>query len=78
MNIGGATDRPVPEDIWTYVQTKVWGDGDEETAPQPPMRRRGFFLYLHHPLKQHKLIFIKSCDSVPLSPSLFHFIVSVP
>lgn len=37
MNLGGASDRPVPSDIWTFIQAKLSG---EEIAP-PTMHRRG-------------------------------------
>ena len=32
MNIGGASDRPVPRDIWTFVQAKML---DPESVVQP-------------------------------------------
>ena len=43
MNIGGASDRPVPADIWAIVQTKL---ADLENADSVPvnydrLRRRG-------------------------------------
>lgn len=40
MNVGGASDRPVPADIWTLVQSKLAG-GDMAEVPPPVIRRRG-------------------------------------
>ena len=40
MNIGGATDRPVPEDIWKYVKGRLTNEIKEEEAV-PEMRIRG-------------------------------------
>lgn len=40
MNLGGATDRPVPEDIWKYVKGRL-DDSIKEEEPVPQMRIRG-------------------------------------
>ena len=40
MNIGGATDRPVPADIWSYVKGRLSGDV-KDTDPVPDMQIRG-------------------------------------
>ena len=40
MNIGGASDRPVPEDIWKYVKGRLTDEIKEEEAV-PKMRTRG-------------------------------------
>ena len=45
MNVGGASDRPVPADIWNIVQLKLSGDADEQTIQEASrrVRTRGFF-----------------------------------
>lgn len=40
MNLGGATDRPVPEDIWKYVKGRL-DDSIKKEDPVPKMRIRG-------------------------------------
>ena len=40
MNLGGATDRPVPADIWSYVKGRFSGDV-KESDPIPKMNIRG-------------------------------------
>ena len=40
MNLGGASDRPVPRDIWTLVQMKM-SDPDGAGSAPPRIRRRG-------------------------------------
>jgi hypothetical protein len=40
MNIGGASDRPVPRDIWTVVQAKLANPSDD-SIPQTRIRNRG-------------------------------------
>ena len=39
MNLGGATDRPVPEDIWKYVKGRL-DDSIKREDPVPKMRIR--------------------------------------
>ena len=39
MNLGGATDRPVPEDIWKYVKARL-DDSIKKEDPVPKMRIR--------------------------------------
>ena len=39
MNLGGATDRPVPEDIWKYVKGRL-DDSIKKEDPVPKMRIR--------------------------------------
>lgn len=39
MNIGGASDRPVPADIWTVVQAKM--NNIDSDQPIPRVRSRG-------------------------------------
>ena len=45
MNVGGASDRPVPYDIWQIVQLKLSGTADEEEVQRAyrRVRRRGNF-----------------------------------
>ena len=38
-NLNGASDRPVPEDIWKYVKGRLTGEIKEEDAV-PTMRIR--------------------------------------
>jgi hypothetical protein len=40
MNLGGATDRPVPADIWSFVKGRLSGDV-KDSEPVPSMRIRG-------------------------------------
>ena len=41
-NLGGASDRPVPRDIWTNVQAKLADpDADEDALPIHRLGRRG-------------------------------------
>lgn len=40
MNLGGASDRPVPRDIWTVVQAKLANPSDD-SIPQTQIRSRG-------------------------------------
>lgn len=39
MNLGGATDRPVPVDIWKYIKGRITGENTSEVPPS--MRKRG-------------------------------------
>ena len=43
MNVGGASDRPVPADIWTIVQLKMDGQASEQEIQHAytRVRRRG-------------------------------------
>jgi hypothetical protein len=43
MNLGGASDRPVPADIWSIVQLKMTGKASEQEIEQAysRVRRRG-------------------------------------
>ena len=41
MNSGGASDRPVPADIWTVVQTKMANKDTDGELPPPRLRSRG-------------------------------------
>ena len=45
MNVGGASDRPVPADIWNIVQLKMSETANEEEIQQAyrRVRRRGTF-----------------------------------
>ena len=40
MNIGGATDRPVPVDIWKIVKAKMDNPDDDQNVT---VQRRGMF-----------------------------------
>jgi len=40
MNLGGATDRPVPSDIWKIVQAKM---DDPNAQPDVTITKRGAF-----------------------------------
>ena len=40
MNLGGASDRPVPADIWNIVQLKLSGDADEQKIQEAVQRVR--------------------------------------
>ena len=43
MNLGGASDRPVPADIWNIVQLKLSGEPDEQKIQEAyrNVKRRG-------------------------------------
>ena len=45
MNVGGASDRPVPSDIWRIVQLKMSGSASEDEVQQAysRVRHRGSF-----------------------------------
>ena len=40
MNAGGASDRPVPADIWKIVQAKMENPDSEQNVP---VQKRGLF-----------------------------------
>ena len=41
MNVGGASDRPVPADIWTIVQNKLDNPDDDTPIDYGRLRVRG-------------------------------------
>jgi len=43
MNINGAADRPVPQDIWTIVQTKLTDPENADKIQHSCIRTRGVF-----------------------------------
>ena len=43
MNVGGASDRPVPRDIWTIVQAKLADPENADKIEYNRVRRRGVF-----------------------------------
>ena len=40
MNLGGATDRPIPAEIWKIVQAKM---DDPDAQPNVTVSKRGVF-----------------------------------